>query len=82
MLSRQLFTNEPKSANIKSPEVIIGKTYNKTAEIRKFAYMMFELATGDVLFEPRAGQDFTKDDDHLVWVVELLGAFPRHFSSY
>ena len=42
--------------------------------------MMFELATGDFLFEPRAGWNFSKDDDHLAQIAELLGSYPRHFS--
>ena len=42
--------------------------------------MMFELATGDFLFEPQSGTKFSKDDDHLAQIVELLGVFPRHFS--
>jgi len=27
--------------------------------------MMFEMATGDFLFEPRKGKNYGKDDDHL-----------------
>jgi len=27
--------------------------------------MIFEMITGDFLFEPRKGQTFDKDDDHL-----------------
>jgi len=39
--------------------------------------MMFEMATGDFLFEPRKGSGFTKDDDHLAQMMELLGKMPR-----
>jgi serine/threonine protein kinase len=27
--------------------------------------MIFEVITGDFLFEPRSGQNYDKDDDHL-----------------
>jgi len=27
--------------------------------------MIFEIATGDFLFEPRKGSNYGKDDDHL-----------------
>ena len=30
--------------------------------------MIFELITGDFLFEPRKGHTFSKDDDHLAQV--------------
>jgi serine/threonine-protein kinase SRPK3 len=45
--------------------VIIGKHYMPNADIWSFACMLFELITGDFLFEPRSGANFDKDDDHL-----------------
>lgn len=40
-----------------------------------FACMFFELITGDFLFEPRSGEGYTKDDDHLAQIMELIGDF-------
>jgi len=40
--------------------------------------MMFEMATGDFLFEPRKGKNYGKDDDHLAQMMELLGRMPRN----
>jgi len=40
----------------------------------------FELLTGDYLFDPAAGSRYTKDDDHIAQVVELMGPFPRHLA--
>uniref|UniRef100_A0A3B4AJV4 non-specific serine/threonine protein kinase n=1 Tax=Periophthalmus magnuspinnatus TaxID=409849 RepID=A0A3B4AJV4_9GOBI len=37
----------------------------------------FELATGDYLFEPRSGEDYSRDEDHIALIIELLGAVPR-----
>ncbi len=39
--------------------------------------MVFELATGDFLFEPRTGPDYDRDEDHLALMMELLGRMPR-----
>lgn len=39
--------------------------------------MIFEMATGDFLFEPRKGKTYGKDDDHLAQMMELLGRMPR-----
>ena len=39
--------------------------------------MAFELATGDYLFEPHSGEDYSRDEDHLAHVIELLGPIPR-----
>ncbi len=43
-----------------------------------FACMMFEMATGDFLFEPRKGKNYGKDDDHLAQMMELLGRLPKN----
>ena len=32
------------------------------------------------MFEPRKGNTFDKDDDHLAQMVELLGKIPKNFS--
>ena len=42
-----------------------------------FACMIFELATGDFLFEPKAGRDYSRDEDHLAQMMELNGRMPR-----
>lgn len=39
--------------------------------------MIFEIATGDFLFEPRKGQKYGKNDDHLAQMMELLGRMPK-----
>lgn len=38
----------------------------------------FELATGDFLFEPHSGVEYTRDEDHLAHIVELLGPIPEY----
>ena len=39
----------------------------------------FELATGDLLFDPRASEtdDYDRDEDHLAQMYELLGKIPK-----
>lgn len=37
------------------------------------ACTVFELVTGDFLFEPRKGKNYTKNEDHLALITELLG---------
>lgn len=46
-----------------------------------FACLVFELATGDLLFDPRAGKDYERDDDHLALVSELCGRVPKRVWS-
>lgn len=35
--------------------------------------MVFELVTGDYLFDPKKGKTFKKNDDHLALITELIG---------
>jgi len=42
--------------------------------------MLFELLTGDFLFEPRTGDEYDKDDDHLAQIMELLGDIDKEFA--
>lgn len=59
------FTPEIQTRQYRSPEVIIGADYNTSADVWSFACTIFEMITGDFLFEPRKGQNYDKDDDHL-----------------
>ena len=64
----------------RSPEVILGINYNETSDIWSLACMLFELATGDFLFEPRKGETFSKNDDHLAQIIEAVGKMPKNFA--
>lgn len=38
---------------------------------------VFELLTAEYLFDPQGqGELFTKDDDHMAQIIELVGDFP------
>lgn len=41
--------------------------------------MLFELLTGDFLFEPKSSEVHDKDDDHLAQMFEMLGKFPSEW---
>ena len=33
--------------------------------------------SGDYLFEPHSGEEYTRDEDHLAHIIELVGNIPR-----
>lgn len=74
------FTPEIQTRQYRSPEVIIGADYNTSADIWSFACTIFEMITGDFLFEPRKGNNYDKDDDHLAQMMELLGRMPKNLA--
>ena len=57
----------------RSPEVILGGEYDESADIWSLACMVFELITGDYLFDPKKGKTYRKNDDHLALITELIG---------
>ena len=74
------FSTEIQTRQYRSPEVILGIKYGASADIWSFACMIFELITGDFLFEPRKGDTYSKNDDHLAQVIELLGKMPKKYA--
>ncbi|XP_055747172.1 SRSF protein kinase 1-like isoform X1 [Salvelinus fontinalis] len=71
------FTEDIQTRQYRSLEVLIGSGYNTPADIWSTACMAFELATGDYLFEPHSGEDYSRDEDHIALIIELLGQVPR-----
>jgi len=75
------FTEDIQTRQYRSLEVLIGAGYNTSADIWSTACMAFELATGDYLFEPHSGEEYSRDEDHLAHIIELLGEIPKRIIS-
>ncbi|KAL8501271.1 hypothetical protein ACS0TY_020717 [Phlomoides rotata] len=71
------FTSDIQTRQYRCPEVILGSKYSTSADMWSFACICFELATGDVLFDPHSGDNYGRDEDHLALMMELLGMMPR-----
>ncbi|XP_040015676.1 SRSF protein kinase 1b isoform X2 [Xiphias gladius] len=71
------FTDDIQTRQYRSLEVLMGAGYGTPADVWSTACMAFELATGDYLFEPHSGEDYSRDEDHIALIIELLGKVPR-----
>lgn len=71
------FTNDIQTRQYRCPEVILGGQWGPSADLWSTACMLFELITGDYLFDPQSGTKYGKDDDHMAQVMELLGNLPK-----
>jgi len=74
------FTEDIQTRQYRSFEVIIGAEYDTSADMWSLACMAFELATGDYLFEPHSGDYYSRDEDHIAHIIELIGPIPKHIS--
>jgi len=70
------YTEDIQTRQYRALEVLLGSGYHTPADIWSTACMAFELATGDYLFEPHSGDDYTRDEDHLAHIIELCGQIP------
>ncbi|CAX44834.1 serine/threonine protein kinase (SRPK), putative [Candida dubliniensis CD36] len=71
------FTDEIQTRQYRSPEILIGYYWGASSDLWSFACLIFELLTGDYLFDPRDGKSYKKDDDHIAQIIELIGPFPN-----
>eukprot|EP00914_Ancora_sagittata_P001615 GHVO01003998.1.p1 GENE.GHVO01003998.1~~GHVO01003998.1.p1 ORF type:complete len:968 (+),score=198.28 GHVO01003998.1:2-2905(+) len=77
----QHFSDDIQTRQYRSPEVLVQHKYDSTADMWSLACLLFELATGDYLFEPKSATDYSRDDDHIALITELLGNFPDTLRS-
>lgn len=75
------FTEDIQTRQYRSLEVLLSAGYGTSADIWSTACMAFELATGDFLFEPHSGDDYSRDEDHLAHIIELLGDIPKRIAA-
>jgi serine/threonine-protein kinase SRPK3 len=75
------FTDDVQTRQYRSPEVVLGAKWGAPIDVWSLACLLFELATGDFLFDPRAGKEWDRDEDHLALMIELLGRMPRRVWS-
>jgi serine/threonine protein kinase len=74
------FSEDIQTRQYRAPEVLIGSKYDTSADIWSLGCMTFELLTGDLLFDPRSGEDYDRDEDHLAMFQELLGKMPKRLA--
>uniref|UniRef100_A0A1I8BYQ0 non-specific serine/threonine protein kinase n=1 Tax=Meloidogyne hapla TaxID=6305 RepID=A0A1I8BYQ0_MELHA len=70
------YTENIQTRQYRAPEVLLGSGFDTAADIWSVACMTFELATGDYLFEPHSHPLWSRDEDHLAHIIELLGPLP------
>jgi len=75
------FTDDIQTRQYRSLEAILGTKYSTPVDMWSMACIVFELITGDLLFEPHTGKNFEKSDDHLAQFIETLGNIPKTITT-
>jgi len=73
------FTADITTRQYRAIETLVGADYDTSVDIWSFASMVFELITGEYLFNPKEQKSgkYTRDEDHVALIVELLGKVPK-----
>lgn len=70
------FCDDIQTRPYRAPEVILGLEYGTSVDMWSVGCIVFELITGDLLFDPKSSSSYTRDEDHLALVTEVIGPIP------
>ena len=83
------FTDDVTTRQYRAPEVLVGFPYGPPIDVWSVACLVFELITGDYLFDPKespvassaSSPAYSRDEDHLALMMELLGRMPKRLTQ-
>jgi serine/threonine-protein kinase SRPK3 len=61
----------------RAPEIILECPYNATCDMWSMGCILYELLTGEILFDPDKDSEYGRNTHHLVWMKQLLGDIPK-----
>lgn len=69
--------NDFQTRYYRAPEVILDTGFNEKCDIWSLGCTIYEIATGDILFDPEKDKQFSRDFHHLYWIYQLCGDIPE-----
>ena len=74
-----LFSNELQTEYYRAPEIILGRKFNEKIDIWSVGCVIFELLTGNLLFDPKKSKHFSRCKNHLLDIIEIFGHFDKNY---
>ena len=68
--------DEIQTRYFRAPEVILGCPYNEKVDIWSIGCVVYELLTGEILFNPNKRRGFTRNRQHIYDIQYLFGKLP------
>jgi serine/threonine protein kinase len=65
------YTDFIQTRQYRAPEIILGAGYSFSVDMWSFACIAFELATGEMLFTPKEGHDYSEDEVYITFLCTL-----------
>jgi len=60
-----------------APEIMLGHKFSETCDVWSVGCMLYELLTGEILFDPDKKKRFNRDRHHLYDIQQILGMIPK-----
>mgnify|MGYP000359904568 FL=1 len=70
------FTKDIQTRQYRCPETLLHTPYSYSADIWSMACVIFEMLTGDFLFQPKEHGDISRDLEQLALFEEVIGPIP------
>ena len=70
------FTNDIQTRQYRCPETLLYTRYDYSADVWSAACVIFELLTGEFLFQPKEHEGVSRDQEQLARFEEVLGPIP------
>ena len=62
----------------RAPEVILKCNYDYKVDIWSLGCVIFEILTGDILFNPQKNRETNRDRNHIKLIFEIIGEIPKN----
>jgi serine/threonine-protein kinase SRPK3 len=61
----------------RAPEIVLKCGFNNKCDIWSLGCSIYEILTGEILFDPEKDEEFSRDFHHIYWFYEICGDIPK-----